>query len=423
MKKNQPRRGEGAKPDCGSNKGPDCHPSIPPFAPSHLRGFLLSTLVLLLALPLTAQEAPEPEFDLIGSTTQKFTLTAPEWSATTATTWAMTIDLKPQFTFGPVSFQADSTWTLPMTASLNASSPTVVIPEAYFRLRPTDSLDVTFGQKRFSLGVGQTFTVGDSLNPVIGFFDQKTGFRGATAEWSPVSWASVSGAVSTEKGSADAPVTAAVQTSLLLDQVQITASAVGRKDATFNPALGLSYDLFGFILTAEGAAEFLPQGVRPSGLANTWKAPEFWSSPAVSASAGARWALTLGDWDLTLAGEYLHWAQGWTADETDAWKAALKIAPPLAMKARAALPLRSQENAFLRVILATGGVFSVTGFAAVDLQDQSLLGQGSVVWTPWDDLDLVTSLQAVSGQTGTSWEYLNPNKDRYQASLATTYHF
>jgi len=96
--------------------------------------------LFLLALPLAAQEAPEPEFELIGSATQKFTVTASEWSATPVSSWAFTADLKPQFTFGPVSFQADSTWTLPMTASLTPATPTVVVPEAYVRLRPIDSL-------------------------------------------------------------------------------------------------------------------------------------------------------------------------------------------------------------------------------------------------------------------------------------------
>lgn len=383
-----------------------------------------AALLLVLPFSVAAQEAPAPEFDLIGSATQKLTFAAPDWTAG-GSVWAFTADLKPKFTFGPVSFQADSTWTLPMTASLTASPPTVAVPEAYFRLRPTDSFDVTLGQKRFSLGVGQTFTVGDSLNPVIGFFDQKTGFRGATAEWSPVSWASASAAVSTEQGSAEAPVTAAAQVSFLLDQLQLTVSAVGRKDVTFNPAVGVSYDLFGIILTAEGAAEFLPRGVRPSGPAAAWKAPQAWTEPALSASAGARWTPTLGDWDLTLAGEYLHWAQGWNSEETDAWKAAAVPGPslPLAKAARAALPLRSRENAFFRVLVSTGGVFSVSAFAAADLQDLSVLGQGSVVWTPWDNLDLTATLQGVSGQAGTSWEFLNQNKDRYQASLATTYHF
>lgn len=375
---------------------------------------------------LGAQEAPEPEFDLIGSATEKLTYAARDWQTEPLAAWVLTADLKPRFTYGPASFQADTNWTLPLSASLAAGTPVVSVYEAYFRIRPTDSLDLTFGQKRLALGVGQTFTVGDSLNPVVGFFDQKTGFRGATAEWSPVSWASVSAAVSTE-GNRPGTVGAlghpggAVQLSLLLDQLQVTASTVARQEVSFNPAVGLSYDLFGVILTAEGAAEFLPQGARPSGPPHTWKAPEAWRNPALSGSAGARWTPTLGDWDLTVSAEYLHWAQGWTEAETDAWKAAGAGLQALAV--RQALPLRSQRNLFFRAALSTGGTFTVSAFVAVDGQDRSALGQGSVVWAPWDNLDLTATLQAVTGEAGTSWEHLNANKDRYQASFATTYHF
>src|SRR6185369_5501969 len=108
-----------------------------------------------------------------------------------------------------------------------------------------------------------------------------------------------------------------------------------------------------------------------------------------------------------------HWAQGWNKDETEAWQAALASpAASLAMAARKILPLRSQENAFFRLILTTGGVFSVSSFAAVDLQDQSVLGQATVTWTPWDNVDLTANLQAADGDTGSAWESLMPNKDR-----------
>jgi hypothetical protein len=369
---------------------------------------------------------PEPAFALIGSVTQKAVQTSPDWATAGVTSWSFTADLAPKFTFGPVIFTGSSTWTLPMTANLTAGTPTVVLPEAYFRISPTPALDLTFGQKRFNLGVGQTFTVGDSLNPVIGFFDQKTGFRGASAEWSPVSWASASAAVSTEGGTASAPVTAAGQVAFLLDKLQLTAALVGARDKTFNPSIGASYDLAGVILTAEGAAEFLPLGKRPgSGSPATWTAPDAWTAPALSGSAGARWTVTVFDIDWTVSGEYLHWAQGWTSAETDNWKTAFSN-PALrgaAMAVRQTLPLRSQENAFFRFSAVSGTEFSAAAFAAVDLQDQSVLSQETATWTPWDNLDLTATLQAVSGQAGTSWQYLDQNQNRYQASFATTYHF
>jgi len=388
-------------------------------------GIVLALILGGAAAPAFAG-APEAGFSLLGDVSDKVAVHAPAWSTPAATVWTLGADLNPKFTYGPVTFQAETTWTLPQSANLTPGTPTVVVPEAYFRITPTEGLDLTFGQKRFNLGVGQTFTVGDSLNPVIGFFDQKTGFRGATAEWSPVSWASVSAAVSTDGGQADSPVKGAGQVALLLDRLQVTASWVGAAHRTFNPGLGASYDLFGVILTAEGAAEFLPQGLRPAaGSPAGWSAPAAWSDPALSASAGARWTVTLFDVDYTLAGEYLHWGQGWGPSEVDAWKAAFdSLATRQAAGAlRASLPLRGTENAFFRFSAVSGTEVSLSAFVAVDLSDRSTLDQVTATWAPWDNWELTATLQAVTGDTGSAWASLNPNQDRYQASLATTYHF
>ena len=408
----------------------------------HIPSLLLASA--LAALPgggvftLGAQEllAPVPSFELLGSVTPKITWSGTAWDSKPASTWAFTTALKPEFTDGPFFFVADTTWTLPLTANLTSVAPTVAIPEAYARFTITDSLDVTFGQKHYPLGVGQTLTVGDSINPVIGFFDQKTGFRGITAEWSPVSWASVSAAASTESGFLD-DWTGAGQLSLLTGGLQATASVVARDSKTLRPAAGVSYDLFGLILTAEGAAEFLPQQVRPVGdwgsLTSTgvWAAPTAWSSPAYSGSLGARYALSLGDFDLTVSAEALHAGESWTVEETTTWKEALNkasLANQVAVRGglaglRASLPLRSQNNAFFRVNLGYAGEVSASGFAAVDLQDHSTLFQTTLGTTLYDNLDLLLTGQAATGDPGDSWEFVSTDKSRFQVSFSTTYHF
>ena len=404
---------------------------------------LLPSLVLALLVggfPLTlgAQEllAPVPSFELLGSVTPKVTWSGTVWDSNPASSWAFTAVLKPQFTDGPFFFVADTTWTLPLNATLASVAPTVAIPEAYARFALTDSLDITFGQKHYPLGVGQTLTVGDSINPVIGFFDQKTGFRGITADWSPVSWASVSAAASTESGFLD-DWTGAGQLSLLAGGLQATASLVARDAKTLRPAAGVSYDLFGLIVTAEGAAEFLPQQVRPVGdwgsLTSTgvWASPTAWSSPAYSGSLGARYALSFGDFDLTVSAEALHAGESWTVDETNAWKEALNkasLANQVAVRGglaalRASLPVRSQDNAFFRFNLGYAGEVSASGFAAVDLQDQSTLFQATLGTTLYDNLDLQFTGQAATGDSGDSWEFVSSEKARFQGSFSTTYHF
>jgi len=366
----------------------------------------------LVASPVGASglgDPGEPQFDLIGSTTQKVTEASTEWDEGPSATWAFTADLKPRFTYGPASFRADTTWTLPLSASLVAEAPRVAVYEAYFRVTALEGLDLTLGQKRLALGVGQRFTVGDSINPVVGLFDQKTGFRGVTAEWSPVSWASVSSGLSVEGDGAEG----ALQASVLLGEVQVTASTVAG-ETTFNPALGLSADVFGVILTSEAAVEFLPQGVRPRS-SLPWEAPEAWTEPVPSASVGARWEPSLGDWDWSLSAEYLHWGQGWSDAETHAWEDAGRPPAPGAF--------RSRENAFFRLAASTGGTVSASAFATVDLQDSSALGQGLVTWAPWDNLEVLVELLVALGDEGTAWEFVNPQHHRYQTSLALTYHF
>jgi hypothetical protein len=246
---------------------------------------------------------------------------------------------------------------------------------------------------------------------VIGFFDQKTGFRGLTAEWSPASWISGSAALSTGTNmeafnpadpTGSEPVSwnqgaAAGQVSVLLDKLQLTASTVAGK-YTLNPALGASYDLGGVILTGEGAAEFRPDG-------------ETASPPRVSGSGGARYTATLtDDWDLTLAAQYLYWANAGVLGDF------------------AARGITHTKNAFFQLQITGGTEFSVATLVVLDLQDHSALHQTVVTWTPWDNIDFVATFENATGGPGDAWQYvydtLPPyNYYKYIASLATTYHF
>ncbi len=381
-----------------------------------------------------AASGPTPQFQLIGDVSQTLAQASPEWGQAPGVTWAFNSDLKPKFTYGPLVFLADTTWALPMTASLAYSNVQATIYEAYFRVTPLPNLDLTFGQKHYNIGVGQVVTVGDSINPVTGFFDQKTGFRGFTAEWSPTSATSVSTALSTE----NSDLTAAGQISYLLDKLQLTASLVsdGTKAKTFNPAVGTSYDLVGVILTAELGAEFLPQGVVPSGTnPATWTAPSAWTQPALSGSGGARWTVTVSDIDYTLSGQYLHWGQGWTKDQSSDWNAATQSpSVPVRVAAQTARPrfaVRGQENAIFQLSATSASTWTVSGLTVVDLQDQSFIGQTSAVWDPWDNVEFGLALLFAQGSNGSTYQALPPDpllnltaaQSRYQLSFSTTYHF
>ncbi len=430
--------------------------SSPGFSVRILRCSLVLLSFTLLSVPLSGQDrapatsdtasaGPTPQFQLIGDVGQTVYETAPDWGNAPGSSWTFTSDLKPKFTYGPVVFVADTSWLLPMNASLTYAPAQLTIYEAYFRVTPITNLDLTFGQKHYNIGVGQVITVGDSINPVTGFFDQKTGFRGATVEWSPNSATSLSAALSTE----NSDLTGAGQASLLVDKLQLTASLVtdGQKAKTFNPAVGASYDLSGVILSAEGAAEFLPQGLVPSsGNPSTWTAPAAWTAPALSGSAGARWTVTLWDIDYTLSGQYVHWGQGWTTDQTNHWNSArsnwgsslASASPsysPLAAQnylgARQGFPVRSQENAVFQLSAVSGTTWNISTLGVVDLQDQSLIGQATAAWDPWDNVELAIGLLLAQGTNNSTYQFLPPDpllaltssQSRYQVSFSTTYHF
>jgi len=377
--------------------------------------------------PLIADEAgpsgPTPQFLLIGDVGQTVRATAGDWNQNPVSAWDFTTDLKPKFTYGPVVFLADTTWEIPMDASLTAAAVQAIVYEAYFRVTPTQGFDLTFGQKHYNLGVGQLVTVGDSINPVTGFFDQKTGFRGATAEWTPNSMTSVSAAVSTE----NSDLTGAGQVSLLLNKWQLTGSLVadGTRARTFNPAVGTTYDVFGVILSAEGAVEFLPQRRVPTSSAPaTWTAPMPWTQPAFSGTTGARYTFTIGDFDYTISGQYLHWGQGWTPGQTSAWNAT-------GMTTRTTFPVRSQENAFLQLSAVSGTTWNLSGLGVMDLQDLSVLAQVSAAWDPWDNVEFSLAFLMAEGAQGSTFENLPTDSvldltnatSRYQVSFSTTYHF
>lgn len=351
-------------------------------------------LALVATAPVAADDAqeatapapgPTPGFVLIGDVAQKLTESSTDWTSTPGYTWAWTADLKPKVTYGAVGFVADTTWNLPLNGSLATGVPTVTVYEAYFRVTPVDAVDLTFGKKHFNLGVGQTFTVGDPLNAAVGLFDQKTGFRGATVEYSPTSWLSASAAASTDGTNPRAPAHAE-QLAVLADRWQLTVSLAAEADRTFTPAVGASYDLGGVIVTAEGAVDLGAPGR---------------ADPAPSASAGARYTLTLFDVDFTLAAEYLHWALAGTRG------------------------IAGEENAFFRFTVASGTALTLTTFTAVDLGDRSLVGQQTVAWAPWDNVEFAGTLRAAWGDSGTAWATLGAANSyaKYQASFAVVYHF
>ncbi len=229
---------------------------------------------------------------------------------------------------------------LPGTASAISG----IVREAYADLCPDGALSISLGKRRMQMGVGTVFAPGDMINPRLGFWDQKDGFRGLALEGSVGADLSLRGALSLEGnlgawaaaltarqalaayGPADLRYTAAAATAAAAlagtagpadprlfiwgasadAQVGTLQMALGgnfRPNRIVRPSIGFSADIAGLIFQAEGAVELagalggtpdsLPPGTAPG-------------SPGWYGTLGLRYTLYGGDFELTLAadGEY-----------------------------------------------------------------------------------------------------------------------
>jgi hypothetical protein len=227
-------------------------------------------------------------------------------------------------------------WGMVLSHSLDISSasadliagaaPTLCVYEAYARLDLGDWAQVFLGKRRMGLGLGTTFAPGDAIDPRTGFWDQKNGFRGLDASFSLGSDIALRFAASFDRsfdayaaglaakaaaaqggptsqpaldakkgyaaalGDAAGPadprlIVWALSTDAQLGSLQASLAAVYSPDYLARPSLGLSLDLGGLILQAEGAVELV-------------------DGPSWFGTAGARETWTSGDANLSLSLDY-----------------------------------------------------------------------------------------------------------------------
>lgn len=392
-------------------------------------------------------EETSPKYKLIGDITQTLGAFGDTWTSGNAL-WTLQVDLKHELTLGPVAFIADHN-IIALPLSINDIK--MQIWEAYIRLIPCADLDITLGQKRFNIGTGQSFTVGDSFNPLTNFFDEKIGFRGVALQWAPTHWFNWGISLNVErnlgydrwnlsnlhnstrtKTNLDPSLLAfATQTQFLLNKWQIIAALVASPDRTFNPSLGLSYDLYGIILTAEGACEWLSQYKQPESNKpfTQWSARSAWSSPVLSGSSGARFSLApITDIDLTFSAEYLYWGQGWNKEETQIWLDALhSFSMTTALKdLRSNLFIKGQHNAFFKASFSGWQTINLNGMIIVDLQDASLLSQLVLTYFVFEGFDLLVTWQSSQGKANSAWQFLSAaelGNPIWICNLQARYHF
>lgn len=144
------------------------------------------------------------------------------------------------------------------------------IDEAYLTLFPLSPVTVGAGKQRVNWGTGYTFTPTDTLHPrSAGGRDE--GFRGVSVTWTPTADLTLAAHVSADEalddpeGAAAGGMRYAAYGSAFLGNAEVFLSGVYGPDSTLRPGAGVSAEVIGLVLVAEGAVEFLNPVAYPEG--------------------------------------------------------------------------------------------------------------------------------------------------------------
>ncbi len=387
--------------------------------------FVVISTILCSTVGITAQEelaagdatGDSLDYTLIASVYEDTTVYLASWnpSDTKLMTWLVSLDATHRFSYG------DYELTLVHKTSVSGTDIVHTVYEAYLLLRPLDFLDVYIGRKRMNIGSGMTFAPGDSFNPTGWLFDSKTGGRDVIVKISPNSFLGISAGVSIERSFGTpvpsfAPelVTYALETDLVLDNLQLLASFVFCPDKTLNLGTGFSLDVFGIIVSAEGALELDSDVWRVDG--SEWKQAEAFTDPRFSGTAGARYEIVTEDVSLLLSAEYIYSGQSWTADETTAWENSsvpfkLEHKPPY---------FRNMHNVAIKTVFSGWSRLGINGTVVYNCIDSSMLLNAGVSYSPYDNVDLVANLLTGIGGPDSEREYLPIPPASSQAVAAIT---
>jgi len=325
----------------------------------------------------------------------------------------------------------------PATDTLGTQSITDTVDEAYALVKVSNAVDVFAGQKRMGIGLASTFGLSDGLNPRNGYWDQRTGFRGCGARISVGDTFLLDSAVSVERlirlNSADGKkLTYATGFEWLPGNLDLAGCVTFSPGWTLLPALGLSYDLGGFIVSAEANLECMPQGKYPRGSSYN----EFvygggqtrgMNAPVLSFATGFRADLAFGKGDVVVAADYAFLGQGLNADQTEVWKG---IAAQVATSALSSLRLGMLPQPLLnRHYLLPAVGFTVTD--VLDLQTRVLVNlfDGSVyinsVLTVQiiDNADLYFSGSGMTGVDGSEFQRLPSDGSRVTVDAGVRLHW
>ena len=340
------------------------------------------------------------------------------------------VELNHRFDFDTFSFIARHKGTLD-----RYEEPDHILYEAYIDYRPSDLLSVGAGKQRVSWGRGITFFPTDSLHPSHNR-DDVEGFTGVSALLTPSPDLQLTGAVDfsaplsaeSSAGSANedfyTDLKYALYGSWFFGNLDLALSGVYRRDATMRPGLGLSYEIAGFVLTAEGAVEFLNQTLYPDETLPAFNEAEAWEPyPLAAAGVSRNWSPEgMTDYSFYAAAEYLYAGTGYTDAEEERYFETVD-AYLLANGGYPAAPYLGRHYLFLVGSLEIYRKISLEVSGLGNLRDGSASLGASATLLTIEGMDLSAEGETLVGGKATEFGRLKSTGGDWSLKLKATLYF
>ncbi|MBN1524265.1 MAG: hypothetical protein JW904_07285 [Spirochaetales bacterium] len=293
--------------------------------------------------------------------------------------------------------------------------------EAYISFFPVPWLAVDIGKKHVNWGMGSLFLPTDAINPkTIDSTDrrQDIGFQGLTLTFTPNENFSIITALNIENSldNLESDYWRDFRYGLLMSaffgNLQIKTSLVYEPDTVFRPGLAASFDIEGFVFTAEGAVDFHNPTYYPES-ALVWDQPELWT-PFYYVDAGVRKLAAIDDITLSFAVEYFFTSAGYTKSE-ESW-----FFEALGMGTMHIPQFLGQHYLYGDIGMETTGLLATHHSILVNLQDSSILFWHSVTLLVIENLDLNIEVMWTTGSSTAEFGLL---PQRIQITAGAVFHF
>ena len=332
------------------------------------------------------------------------------------------VELNHRLDFDSFSLIARHEGTLDRTETLDHT-----LYEAYIDYRPAALLSIGAGKQRISWGRGITFFPTDTLHPAH-TRDDVEGFTGLTAIVTPSPDLQLSGIVDFSAPLAADPGSGtnenfytnlkyALYASWFAGNLDLALSGVFRDGETLRPGLGFSYDLAGFILTAEGAIEFMNPTRYPDETAPVFsRADTCQPYPLAATGLSRSWfPAAQSDYTWYAAAEYLYAGTGYTRSDEERYFEIKPSYPTTAYLGQHYLFLLGSLEVYQKVSIELSGL--------TNLQDRSLsLGAIATLLTI-PGMDLAAEGEMRLGNSRTEYGALKSEAGEYSLTLKSTVYF